>query len=310
MSAIEEFSEKLRTQAIAHEAALAAGAAVKASAADAERRKDTERVASEALANGRAEEAVAEQAAVTARNAQRAVALRQLLANSKPDSLGAGLRVAIARRENARDTLGDARAEAERAREEVAAAQSVVDGYAGLDAERDTRAVAAFRAGSLGEDDPDLLATLAARDAATARLDAAQRAERVLSAAVGEAHAASLNADEAAVLAATAVVASEADRYAAALEEAEQRAAVLRTVLMSADGLWLTAPGVGAPIALPLTDRQRRLLSNPPANTLARRDPAIVEAFKGHFGRRCPVRDSLVTLIHGDRRTFPSNQGQ
>jgi len=283
MTTLAEFSETLRTQAIAHEAALAAGAAAKASAADAERRKDAERAASEALANRRAAEAVAEQQAATARNAQRAVTLRQLLADSEPDSLRAGLRGAIARREDARAALGDAEAEVARAREEVAAAQSAMDGYADLDAERDTRAVAAFRAGRLGEIDPELFAALAARDAATARLDAAQRAERVLAAVVGEAHAASLNADEAAVLAAAAMVAAEADRHAAALDEAEQRAAALRTVLMSADALWLTAPGVGAPIAMPLTDRQRRLLSNPPANTLARRDPAVEEVFKRHF---------------------------
>ncbi len=162
------------------------------------------------------------------------------------------------------------------------AARTELDGYADLDARQDAAAVVALRAGNLGTLDPELSAAVTARDAATTRLDAAQRAERVLAAAVGETHVALLNAADPVVAVAAALVLKQGDAVAAELDEAEQRAAKLRSRLGSINGLWLAAPGVGA-MALPGTDRMRRLMSNQPANTLAQPDGTTAEAFRKHF---------------------------
>ncbi len=63
---------------------------------------------------------------------------------------------------------------------------------------------------------------------------------------------------------------AEVDRLAAETEEADRRAAVLRSRLLGAAQTWVGAPD-DAP--LPLTDRARNLLMNPPLAASPRRTP-------------------------------------
>ncbi len=221
-------------------------------------------------------------AALTRRSHNRAQTVLRLATAGTADSLRADLRIASAHRDSAAAAHRDAEAELARARQTVVDTVVELATFHDLDAERDAAAAAAFRAGTLGTADPVIAEKVAAQGAATARLDAAQRAEKVVAAALGETHAALLNASERVEVLAAALVVVQADAFAAALEEIEQRAATLRTRLLSAANLWLTAPGM-APYAMPATDRMRRLISNPAANSLAKPDGKTAEAFRKHF---------------------------
>ncbi len=236
-----------------------------------------------AEAEQRAREApIIDAATLTRRNHNRAADILRRVAAGTMDSLRADLRTAIVDQDMATAAHREAEAELTKARRAAVAARTELDGYTDLDARQDAAAVISLRTGTLGTLDPELSAALAARDAATTRLDAAQRAERVLAAALGEAHAALLNASDAVATVAAALVLKQGDASAAELEEVEQRAAKLRSRLQSLNGLWLAAPGAGV-LPLPGTDRMRRLLTNPPANTLAQPDGSTAEAFRKHF---------------------------
>jgi hypothetical protein len=199
--------------------------------------------------------------ALTRAVANRAAAVLRLVAAGTTDSLRNDLRLAIGHRDSAAAVHREAEAELARARQAVMDAVVELDGYASLDAERDAAAAAAFKAGTLGTTDPVIAEKVAAHDAATACLDAAQRAEKVLAAAL---------------------VVAQADAFAAALEDVEQRAATLRTRLLSAAALWLVSPGTTA-YAMPATERMRRLITNKPANALAQADGKVTEGFRTHF---------------------------
>jgi hypothetical protein len=280
-----ELDAQLRAGAIRHETALAAAyAQAEAEAADA-RRATAERSSTDAAAEKRMIEQVADVKAAAERNAARLPVLRQLIASGTPESLRDDLRAAIKAKDTAHVAHEAADAEIARARAAMAEARASLERFGDLDAQRDAHAVAALRAGTLGADDPELTAALAMRDAAKARLADAERAERVLSVAAGDAQAAARLAAEAVETAAAALVVAETDALAGALEEVEARAATLRTLLVSVESLWFSAPGMWAPIQAPLTDRQRRLLTNPPANVVVVKNPGVTAAFRDYFGR-------------------------
>ncbi|MGA3404010.1 MAG: hypothetical protein ABSC95_32785 [Acetobacteraceae bacterium] len=274
-------SDALIFETLRHErlAAESGEGAARVAAADAERRAR--------------ETPVIDVATLTRRNHNRAADVLRRVANGTMDSLRADLRTAIAGRDAAATAHRDAEAELTKARQAGVDARTELDGYADLDARQDAAAVTSLRLGNLGTLDPDLSAALAARDAATARLDAAQRAERVLAAAVGETHAALLNASDTVATVAAALVLKQGDAVAAELEEVEQRAARLRSRLQSLNGLWLAAPGAGV-LALPGTDRMRRLLTNPPANSLAQADGSTAEALRKHFAGLLTDADTIL----------------
>ncbi len=287
--------EQLRQAAIADTAARAAGPTRADPVSDAAlyERVRNEKLAAEsgegaarvaaAEAERRARESpVIDAATVTRSNYNRAQAVLRLVTTGTVDSLRIELGTAITHRNSAAAAHREAEAELARARQAVVDTVVELATFGDLDAERDAAAAAAFRAGTLGTTDPVVAEKVAAQEAATARLDAAQRAEKVLAAALGETHAALLNASERVEVLAAALVVVQADAFAAALEEVEQRAAHLRTRLLSAANLWLTAPGM-APYAMPATDRMRRLMSNQPANVLAQPDGKVGEGFRTHF---------------------------
>jgi hypothetical protein len=81
-----------------------------------------------------------------------------------------------------------------------------------------------------------------------------------------------------------------------ALEEAEARAAALRTQLLSASALWFSAPGVTAPIPAPATERTKRLLSRPPPGALSAPDKAIALALQGYFAALLADPDASLAM--------------
>lgn len=226
---------------------------------------------------------LAQQAAI-ARSRAIAANVRKLIETGTPDSLRNELRRAHEGRDAVLRVMVNAEEDLARAQQALADARAEVSAFAALDDELDAAALAAFRAGTLGEaPPPELGAKLSARDAARGRLDAAERVDRKLTASLAEATiAAGARAEEVETLAA-ALVGALVDRVAGALEEAEERAANLRGIVKSLAEAWLAAPGATAAQPMPLTDRARRLLTNPPANARAAIDKAIGEAFRAHF---------------------------
>jgi hypothetical protein len=208
---------------------------------------------------------------------------------------GPDLRTAIAQRDVADAAHWNAEAELSACRTTIAEIENTLSDLTEGEDEKTDRAQDNFRAGQLGTGtnfDAEL-----DREVEQLRLDDARRAERVLAAAVGEAHALLLNARERVEGTAAALVVMQIDTFAAALEETEQRAAKLRTLLLSVGSTWLTAPGM-VPLPLQATERMRRLAMAPPANATATTDRAITAAFLKHFAEL--LTDPDASLAAGE----------
>jgi len=213
--------------------------------------------------------------------AGRAWRVQQLLRDGTPDSIRAALRAAITARTAAETAHRAAEAEVASARKTIIEINERIASMTEDDAELDERAVRNWRGGNLGHGpDADMFLN---REVETLRLADAQRAERVLAAALGEAHALLLNARETVEVTAAALVTVQIDAFAAALEEAEARTASLRTLLLSGGHATLVAPGL-TPIPPQVTARMRRLAMDGPANARAVPDPKLTAAFQRHFG--------------------------
>jgi len=210
----------------------------------------------------------------------RASRVRHLLAGATPDALRADLRAAIAAREAAEAAHREAEEDLSSCRETVAAIEAALECLTEDDDDKDARAVSNFRSGRLGAG-VDFNMELD-RGAEEARLDDARRAERVLAAAVGEAHAIAMNAKESVEVIAAALVTVQIDAFAEELERAEARAATLRTLLLSGGNAALVAPGV-TPIPGQATARMRRLAMEGSANARVVLDQKIVAVFQKHF---------------------------
>jgi hypothetical protein len=205
----------------------------------------------------------------------------RLLTTGTVESLRADLRTAIAARDAADVRHGEANAELSACRTTIASIEDKLAVLTEDDEDKAARAFSNWRSGQLGAGhDYDMELD---REAESVRLDDARRAADVLSANVGEAHADLLNCKVEAQALAAALVTAQVDVFAAALEEAEQRAATLRTLLLSGGDTWFTAPGMTAPIKPQATDQMRRLAMGQPANALAVADKTVTAAFQRHF---------------------------
>jgi hypothetical protein len=166
------------------------------------------------------------------------------------------------------------------------------------DEDKAARAISNWRSGQLGAGH-DWIA-----GPKSVRLDDAKRAARVLVEAVGDAHADLMNSRQEIEALAAALVTLQIDADAAELAEVEQRAAILRTRLLSAGNTWFTAPGMTAPIKPQATERMRRLAMGQPANALAAADKGITAALQRHFVELLQNADASLATVCAPRDSF------
>lgn len=106
------------------------------------------------------------------------------------------------------------------------------------------------------------------------------------------------NCKEQAELLAGALLAAQLDTFATALQEAEARAATLRSLLLATNGLWLGAPNA-ARLQLPATARLLALLQEPPANARAVADQAMAGVFREHYAALLSDPDASLAAAGG-----------